>query len=56
MSCGSVVVCSFVLVKLGTEPRDLGATEEPECDSSSVEGGGGEAGPVLQLTGFLVAS
>jgi hypothetical protein len=44
VSCWSVLVSPFVLVNLGTERRDLGATEESECDSSPGTGGGGEAG------------
>jgi hypothetical protein len=63
VSCCSGSVCSFVLVNLGTERRDIGATEESECDSSSIAGGRGETGmfcagesrSVSQLTGFPAA-
>jgi hypothetical protein len=56
-------VYSFLLFYLGTERRDLGATEKYECDSSPIAGIGGETDifcvgegmPVSQLTGFLAA-
>jgi hypothetical protein len=66
---GYVVPCCwaacwpFVLVNLGTDRRDLRVTEESDCDTTPVSGGGGEAGmfcagedmPVSQFAVSLAA-